>query len=113
MPVEYGKNSALVIGAGSWGTALALVLAKNGQHVYLWDNDVQHIQNLIDHSSNQRYLPGIQLPKNIIPVKNFPGTDEDILNIIIVVPCEYLEDVLIKLKQECSGDVKLCLASKG
>ncbi len=113
MPAEQDESSTLVIGAGSWGTALALVLAKNGHIVYLWDNDDQHIQNLIDDSSNQRYLPGVELPENIVPVKKFPSADKDIFNIIIVVPCEYLEDVLSKLKTECHEHVKLCLASKG
>ncbi len=113
MSAEQEKNSTLVIGAGSWGTALALVLAKNGQSVYLWDNDSQHVQNLINESTNQRYLPGIKLPENIFPVDKFPTHEGAIRNIIIVVPCEYLEDVLHRLIQEGPADMKLCLASKG
>ena len=58
-------QSISVYGAGSWGTALALQLARNGLQVRLWDIDAGHIDQLKSSRKNQRYLPGISLPDNL------------------------------------------------
>lgn len=108
------KNKpVIVIGAGSWGTALALVLAKNGRTVFLWDNDTQHINSLIQECCNQKHLPGIKFPSNLKPVIKFPTDNNEVADFVIVVPCEYLEDVLHKLDNKKSGSINICLASKG
>jgi glycerol-3-phosphate dehydrogenase (NAD(P)+) len=107
------KNKPVfVIGAGSWGTALALVLAKNERTVFLWDNDTQHINSLIQDCCNQKHLPGVKFPENLKPVIEFPA-DNNVVDFVIVVPCEYLENVLHKLENKKSGNISLCLASKG
>ncbi len=64
------KNPILVVGAGSWGTALAMVLAENGNTVYLWGRDSSHIAELKAQGCNQRYLPGANFPKGLLPVDN-------------------------------------------
>ncbi|MGD8841982.1 MAG: 2-dehydropantoate 2-reductase N-terminal domain-containing protein, partial [Gammaproteobacteria bacterium] len=51
-----------VLGAGSWGTALAMLLARNGHLVRLWDRDADHIAALSEQRENRRYLPDIELP---------------------------------------------------
>lgn len=104
----------MVIGAGSWGTALALILARNnpGSTIYLWDADAAHIRALRDESRNNRHLPGFNFPANLQPViELFPW--RDITATVIAVPCEYLRDVLMRLKRENINGVRLCLASKG
>ena len=55
----------LVLGAGSWGTALALQLARNGNNVKLWGHDKQHIVAMQQAHENQRFLPSIKLPSTI------------------------------------------------
>ena len=54
-----------VIGAGSWGTALAIVLADNGFHVNLWTRKEEQMNELNEKHTNGKYLPGINLPVNI------------------------------------------------
>ena len=54
-----------VFGAGSWGTALALVLARNGHDVMLWGHQKDHIAALLRSRANERYLPGIVFPDNL------------------------------------------------
>ena len=54
-----------VIGAGSWGTALAKLLALNGHSVRMWDLNAEHLQEMQANRENVRYLPGVKLPDSI------------------------------------------------
>ena len=56
-----------VLGAGSWGTALALVLSRNGVRVALWGRDRQHIEKLREDRENAEYLPGFKFPHELAP----------------------------------------------
>ena len=102
-----------VIGAGSWGSTLALVLAENGSRVILWDADRPHIETLIKDACNNRHLPGVSFPKNLEPVTEFITDRDKIEDVVVVVPCEALEEVLIKLKSSNFKKLNICLASKG
>ena len=55
-------NKIAMIGAGSWGTALALLLARKGCPVALWDRDTDHIEQLKQERENKRYQPGHSFP---------------------------------------------------
>ena len=54
-----------VLGAGSWGTALALQLARNAHNITLWAHRREHAAALRETRENRRYLPGIPLPPNL------------------------------------------------
>lgn len=58
-------QSVAVYGAGSWGTALSLQLARNGLDVLLWDIDPGHIETINRQRENARYLPGIPFPDKL------------------------------------------------
>ncbi len=58
-----------VIGAGSWGTALALTLSGKGHDVSIWDLDEKHLEELAENRENVRYLPGIPFNDKLVPVK--------------------------------------------
>src|SRR5262245_45032569 len=51
-----------VLGAGAWGTALALVLSRRLHEVILWGHDAAHLEDIRQTRRNERYLPGIELP---------------------------------------------------
>lgn len=53
-----------VLGAGAWGTALAKVLHKNGNAITLWGHDAQRLEELHRTGRNERYLPGVELPRD-------------------------------------------------
>jgi len=53
-----------VLGAGAWGTALALVLHRGGHSVTMWGHDAQHLEAVRRDGINERYLPGIKLPQD-------------------------------------------------
>ena len=59
------NQTIAVIGAGSWGTALAKLLALNGHSVRMWDVDEAHLKEMQQARENVRYLPGIQLPDGL------------------------------------------------
>ncbi len=54
-----------VLGAGSWGTALAIHLARAGHNVLLWGNEEEHIKLLTEQRCNQQYLPGFPFPDSL------------------------------------------------
>lgn len=108
-------NPVLVLGAGSWGTALALVLARNGGSVYLWDINSEHIDNLRRDRCNNLHLQGFGFPENLEPVNELLPLPDNVRDIVIVVPCEALHDVLSRIQNAVSATpgCNICLASKG
>ena len=107
------NQSVLVIGAGSWGTALALVLARNQHQVNLWDISTDHIADLQLSRTNERYLPGIKLPENLFPVSDLSDF-QDIKSVLLAMPCAGLQSALTLLQQHLSlPRLQICLACKG
>ena len=105
-------KAVLVAGAGSWGTALALVLSQNGHSVVLWDKITSHINQIKKDRINQKYLPGFKLNRLITAEPEFSVATDKTGDIIIVVPSHGLREVLNMLPQEYENN-KICIASKG
>ena len=110
---DMNKNPLLVLGAGSWGTALAMVLSRNKYKTYLWDIDQEHIKNLNVDGANERHLPGVAFPESLKPIDDLNASIEEIKDIIIVVPCEALHDVLGRMQKVTGQSFRICLACKG
>uniref|UniRef100_A0A1M7XW56 Glycerol-3-phosphate dehydrogenase [NAD(P)+] n=1 Tax=Desulfopila aestuarii DSM 18488 TaxID=1121416 RepID=A0A1M7XW56_9BACT len=95
-----------VIGAGSWGTALAMVLASKGYTVPLWGHDTSHIESIRKKGENTRYLPGLSLSKNIIPTEDIDKAVRGYDVICMVVPShgfrKVYEKVILSLKDGAS-----------
>lgn len=87
----------LVIGAGSWGTALALLLADNGHPVSLWSREATHREAMRKDHSNQKFLPGIIFPKNITIVDDFIAAAPRHDHILIAVPSHGFRAILEQL----------------
>ncbi len=107
------KSPVLVAGAGSWGTALAIMLARNGYPVKLWGNDPAHIARMVSENANEKFLPGIIFPAGLQPVIDLAEFTAQIKDIVIAVPCSGLVDVLKQLAALPTDKFKLCLACKG
>ncbi|WP_029408344.1 NAD(P)H-dependent glycerol-3-phosphate dehydrogenase [Thiomicrorhabdus sp. Milos-T2] len=87
-----------VLGAGAWGTALALHLAKVGHSVNLWTHRQQQAEQLKTERENSRYLPGVVLPDNLYPMASLKDALEQVESILVVVPSNAFRETLIAIK---------------
>lgn len=114
MQKKSDSNSTIaVLGAGSWGTALAIHLARNGQDVRIWSPEVKQIDEINTHHTNSYYLPGIDLPKNIVAFHDLAKTLEDIHDVLIVVPSHAFRSTLLDMKPLIKKNTRIAWATKG
>ena len=106
--------SAAVIGAGSWGTALALLSARCEQQTLLWSGEPGHAQAMAKSRSNEAYLPGIPLDERVIPSDDFAQAAKA-SHLILAVPSHAFREVLTRLKTQSPGDQHryICWGTKG
>jgi len=83
---------AAVIGGGSWGTALAKVLADKGERVVLWGRDQALVTSMHEQHENTRYLPGIRLPHNLTATNDLHDAVHGASLVLMVVPSHTLRD---------------------
>ncbi len=102
-----------VIGAGSWGTTLANLLAEKGFRIDLWVREEEVLKQIKEERENKVFLPEIKLSERINPVSSFEEAlyRKDLL--VIAVPSHVLRDVLLKLKPYLSEGIPLVFATKG
>ena len=103
----------MVVGAGSWGTALALVLARNGHRTFLWDCLDSHLDRLIAERCNNHHLPGHEFPGNLTAVRRFTPLPAGVRHVLLATPCAGLTDVLRELQTLPDRDFNICLVCKG
>ncbi len=102
-----------VIGAGSWGTALAIALAGRFDSVRLWARDRGRAAEMEALRENRRYLPGFVLPPQVSVSSDLAVTMQDAGIVIAVVPSRYFRPVLSSVKQHVPAEAKLVSATKG
>lgn len=107
------KEKIAVIGAGSWGTALAIVLADNEHQVHLWGHKKEQIVEINHSHTNNKYLPGIQLSESIIGFDSLETAMEEINNIVLAVPTKAIREVLGKIVEFQTKPVTIIHVSKG
>ena len=91
--------TAAVLGAGSWGTALAIQLACNDHTVKVWDCDADLIRSLQTERRNVRYLPDNKFPNTLLPELDLDKAIQDTQFILTVVPSYAMRDVCMQLAQ--------------
>jgi glycerol-3-phosphate dehydrogenase (NAD(P)+) len=87
-----------VLGAGSWGTALAILLAHNQQDVRLWDHDPRHCDALSKQRTNQRYLPDIKFPEKLHIYSDLAEALLGVQDILVVVPSHAFRSVIVRIQ---------------
>ena len=97
-----------IFGAGSWGTALGVVLADRGLDVTMFARNSDHVDDINNHSKNSYYLPGIDLPKNMSATCELADVATKPL-ILIVVPSQVARQVLSDLKEVGISDETIIL----
>lgn len=102
-----------LFGAGSWGTALAMQLARNKVRVNLWGHEPQHIENLIRDGENREFLPGISLHDNIVPQSSLETCLETANTVLIAIPSKAFRGFLKQISGLIKPDIAVFWASKG
>ena len=103
-----------MIGAGSWGTALALQLARSGASVRLGGVfELDLLEAMVVDRENVRYLPGIQFPENLTAYPSLEECLNGVRDILVVVPSHGLRDTLTTALPFLSDDSRICWATKG
>ena len=102
-----------VIGAGSWGTALALQFARGGREIRLWGRDAKQLAAISSDGVNNRYLPDVQFPDNLHVEADLATCLDGVRDIVISVPSHGLRETLIKVQPLLDSSARICWATKG
>lgn len=102
-----------VIGAGSWGTALALVAARAGHEVNLWSHSPDVAHAITEHRINVVYLPEISLPANISATDDLESAVSDAELVVSAVPSHVCREVFGRLARVFPSEAILVSATKG
>ncbi|AGB84644.1 Glycerol-3-phosphate dehydrogenase [NAD(P)+] [Serratia rubidaea] len=105
--------SMTVIGAGSYGTALAITLARNGHPVVLWGHNPDTIANMQRERCNQTFLPDVPFPDNLLLEADLARALAASRDVLVVVPSHVFGDVLRQLKPLLRADARIVWATKG
>ena len=102
-----------VVGAGSWGTALAVQLARRGHETVMWDRHPDRCDAINRDHLNPRYLKGVSLPDNL---RATPALDEAVRGaalVVTVVPSHALRAAMVAARDHLHPDATVCCATKG
>ena len=102
-----------MIGAGSWGTALAMQFARSGRPVCLWGRDTGQLEQMASARCNARYLPGVDFPPSLKALPDLEACVRDCDDILIAVPSHGLRETLMLLRPLLHGRARICWATKG
>ena len=105
--------SMTVIGAGSYGTALAITLARNGHTVVLWGHNPAQVQTLQQDRCNQAFLPDVPFPDTLLLEADLARALAASRDVLVVVPSHVFGDVLRQLKPHLRADARIVWATKG
>lgn len=108
----------VVVGAGSWGTALACVLCENQHQVTLWGRDEAQLAEMAAQRENRRYLPGLRLPESLRFSSDLSATvralPTDIPSLVVaVVPTHTMRQVFAEVAADLPAQAVIVSASKG
>ncbi|KAF3978017.1 MAG: NAD(P)-dependent glycerol-3-phosphate dehydrogenase [Methylococcales symbiont of Iophon sp. n. MRB-2018] len=105
--------SISILGAGSWGTALAIQAAKNGCKTMLWGHDPKHILNLLKAKENKHYLPGLKFPVSLKVTDDLEKAARFGSVILLSVPSHAFKTTLLQLKPYIGDNTRIAWATKG
>ena len=109
-----GMSRIAILGAGAWGTALAISLARRGGHrIVLWSHSAELAEQLSETGENLPYLPGYTLPVDVVVTSDLPAAIFEADIVLCVTPSEYLRGVLADMAPLLTRDQILVSATKG
>jgi len=107
------NNGITVLGAGSWGTALAIRLATNHNTTCLWGHEADFMATLSREHQNRQFLPGFQFPENLCIESNLSAAVAAHRDLLVVVPSHAFREVLTRLTPLLNEKSRIAWATKG
>ena len=107
------NNSISVLGAGSYGTALAFCLARNGNLTYLWGRDKAQMQLMCETRTNAKYLPGAVFPEELTVSTELEHAVSSSQDLLLAPPSHAFADLLLKIKPLLNHRHRVVWATKG
>lgn len=102
-----------VLGAGSWGTTIAILLAKKGYDVSLWEHYKEHVDMLNEHRENIKFLPGVGIPEKVMITNNLEECLQGTECIVVVVPSHAVRSVMRRCSSLIKKGTVIVSAAKG
>jgi glycerol-3-phosphate dehydrogenase (NAD(P)+) len=107
------RTNVAVLGAGSWGTALAAVLARNGVPTTLWGRDAQALDAMRATRRNTRYLPEMDLPAQLNYEADLAAAVRGAQVLLIVTPSHAFAELIARIADEVAPNAGIAWATKG
>ncbi|HBC30738.1 MAG TPA: glycerol-3-phosphate dehydrogenase, partial [Clostridiales bacterium] len=102
-----------LLGGGSWGTALSKLLSENGHNITVWLRDEAQVRELTEKRVNEKYLPKVKIPENIVFTSNINEAVKEAEILLLVTPTQMVRGVLKQIKDEYKDGKIIINASKG
>jgi glycerol-3-phosphate dehydrogenase (NAD(P)+) len=112
-PLQQATVKVAVLGAGSWGTALAALIARHGHAAVLWGRDAAVIEAIDQRHENPHYLPGIVLPDTLQATTDLAASLRDADLVLVVVPSHAFTETLHALAPLRPARAGVAWATKG
>lgn len=107
------KQNVAVLGAGSFGTALAHHIAVNSHNVFLWARDEALLDAIDTDGENKKYLPGVTLAESVICCKDFSQAVACADHVLIAIPSQYFSQTLDLINTDVQANCGVLWACKG
>ena len=105
-------SRAAVIGAGAWGTALAKVLAEQGERVVLWTWEPEHAGQM-RRDQESSFLPGVRLPQGLVPTHEMAEALAGADMVVLAIPSHAFRQTLLTAQPHLDPEASLVIATKG
>ena len=113
MTARAPQSSIAVLGAGSWGTALAIQFARGGRTVRLWGRDRERLAAMRHARCNERYLPSVPFPPGLAVEADLPAAVAAAHDVLVVVPSPAFRAMLAELAPHLTSAMHVAWATKG
>src|SRR5215211_763045 len=102
-----------IVGAGSWGTALAVVAARAGHSVCLWSRDAQLVSSINEQRVNSRYLSATSIPSGVVATNDVTAALNGVKVVLIAVPSHAARETLNAIVSSLDDEAIIVSVTKG
>ena len=116
MIIKHNRDKSIkvgVVGAGSWGTTLALLLHKKGYEISLWEFRPEVAAEMVRRRENYEFMPGVELPEDMVISSDLEETVAGKDMALIAVPSHVLRESICRVAGEVLGEAVVVTATKG